>query len=208
MKITIKERASWGGAVLFEGEFGSTKLALEEAVSKGASLVGVGLTGVGLTGAYLREANLREADLRGADLTRANLTGADLTDGYLLKDENDEPIKHAGPDESVANLDKVREIVLDDEARLDMSLWHANEGWTKRSCAEEAICGTAHCLAGWLQVCSTDKTLRSIDPQLAGIYAAPVAAKMFSRNGQETLAWLKDRKYVEEAKDYAEPASA
>ena len=102
----------------------------------------------------------------------------------------------------MANLDKVREIILDNEERLKMSIWHEGEGWKNRTCAEEAVCGTSHCLAGWLQVCSTDKMLRSIDPQLAGIYAAPVAAKMFFRDSDEVLPWLRDRKYVEESKDY------
>ena len=86
-----------------------------------------------------------------------------------------------------------------------MGHWHGGDevSWKKRTCIEEAECGTTHCLAGWLQVCATDPKVREMDPHIAGIVQAPVAAKMFLRGDKETLAWLKDRKYVEEAKDYA-----
>ena len=174
MKIEIKSYIT--DSILFSGEFGSLKTALETA--------------------DLRGADLRDADLQRAVLQRAVLQGADL------RDENGKLLKRATPKESVANLDKVREIILDNEERLEMSIWHEGDGWKNRTCAEEAVCGTSHCLAGWLQVCSTDKTLRSIDPQLAGLYAAPVAAKMFFRDSDEVLPWLRDRKYVEESKDY------
>ena len=133
-------------------------------------------------GAYLSGADLRGADLRGA---------------------NGEPIKHATPEEAVANLDKVREIILDNEERLNMGGWHGDYEGQKRTCAEEAVCGTSHCLAGWLQVCSTDENVRKLDPHLAGIVTAPVAAKMFFREADEVLAWMKERKYAEEAKGYA-----
>lgn len=80
---------------------------------------------------------------------------------------------------------------------------HGANGWRERSCAEEATCGTTHCLAGWLQVCATDPEVRTMDPHLAGIKQAPVAAKMFFRGEKETLEWLRGRKYAEEAADYA-----
>jgi hypothetical protein len=112
-------------------------------------------------------------------------------------------MKHATPEESIANLDKVREIIVDNAERLEMGLWHADTGWVKRTCAEEAVCGTQHCLAGWLQVCATDDNVRKMDAHLAGVVQAPVAAKMFFRDAPEVLAWLKERKYADEAKDYA-----
>jgi hypothetical protein len=186
----------------------------------GAYLTGADLTGADLTGAVLKGADLKGADLKGAVLTGADLTGADLTGAVLkgavlkgadlkgavgLKDAivDGEPLKHATPDESIANLDKVREIIIDNAARLDMGVWHGENGWQKRTCAEEAVCGTAHCLAGWLQVCATDDRVRTMDPHIAGIVQAPVAAKMFFRSGSEVLNWIKDRKYAEEAKEYA-----
>jgi len=132
----------------------------------------------------------------------AFLSGADLRGAYL-RGANGEPIKHATPEEAVANLDKVREIILDNEERLNMGGWHDDNEWQKRTCAEEAVCGTSHCLAGWLQVRSTDDAVRKLDPHLAGIVSAPVAAKMFFREADEVLAWMKERKYAEEANGYA-----
>lgn len=66
------------------------------------------------------------------------------------------------------------------------------------ACAEEAVCGTTHCLAGWLQVCAIDPKIRKLDTELAGILQAPVASKMFYRDGHVVMDWLKERKYVRE----------
>ena len=140
-------------------------------------------------GAALKvDADITDADLRYAVLTKAVLTGAD---GKTLP--------RATPKKAIENLDKIREIILEDQSRLDMGLWHNNESWRDRSCAEEAVCGTTHCLAGWLQVCTTETSLKTIDPHIAGILAAPVAAKMFFRDASETLEWLRNRKYVDES---------
>ena len=76
MKFEIKSRLN--GSVLFSGEFGSLKLTLEAAVSKGAYLKGADLKGADLEGAYLRGAYLEGADLEGAYLEGAYLRGADL----------------------------------------------------------------------------------------------------------------------------------
>ena len=174
MNIEIKSRFT--GKVIFSGDFASIKLCLRAAVKA--------------------KADLRDADLRGADLRDADLRGA------YLRDADGKPIKRATPDESIANLDKVREIILDNQERLNMGTWHDGNDWIDRSCAEEAVCGTSHCLAGWLQVCSTDPNIRKLDAHLAGIVSAPVASKMFFREDGEVLAWMKDRKYAEEAKEY------
>jgi hypothetical protein len=184
MKFEIKHR--WTGSVLFALEVGNLRLAVEAAVKEGADLAG--------------------ADLAGAYLAGADLTGAYLAGAVGLKDAfgfGSEPLKKATPEESIVNLDKVREIVLDNEARLDMRTWHEENGWQERTCAEEAVCGTAHCLAGWLQVCATDEKVRSMPAHIAGIVSAPVAAKMFFRDAPETLSWLRERKYADEAADYA-----
>jgi hypothetical protein len=198
VKFEIKH--NWSGAVLFAAEVGNLKLAVELAVKEGADLEGAYLKDADLEGAYLKGAYLKGAYLEGADLT-----GADLRGAIGLKDAivDGEPLKHATPEESIANLDRVREILIDDGERLDMGIWHFDRTWERRSCAEEATCGTTHCLAGWLQVCATDERVRAMDPHLAGIKQAPVAAKMFFRGGEETLEWLRERKYADEAKDYA-----
>ena len=79
-----------------------------------------------------------------------------------------------------------------------MNHWHINDDWKERTCAEEAICETTHCLAGWLQICSTDPTIRAAEPQIAGAMAAPISAKMFFRGAEEVKAWLEGREYVKE----------
>jgi hypothetical protein len=172
-----------------------------------AYLSGADLSDANLRGAYLRGADLRGADLRDANLSGANLSGADLREadligadlrGAYLRGVNENYIDPATPDVAVANLDKVREIIMDNASRLEMGHWHSDEAWKGRTCAEETLCETTHCLAGWLQVCSADENLRSLDPQFAGALAAPIAAKMFFRGQDETLEWLKERKYVAE----------
>ena len=161
---------------------------LSGAYLRGANLRGADLSGADLSDAYLRDAYLSGADLRGADLSGADLSGADGN-----------PLPRATPEQAIESLDKVRAIVLDDQGRLDMGHWHGNDEWKGRTCAEEAVCGTTHCLAGWLQVCTTEPALKNIEAQLAGTLAAPVAAKMFFRGGEEALEWLRDRKYVAES---------
>jgi hypothetical protein len=69
----------------------------------------------------------------------------------------------------------------------------------QRSCAEETLCGTTHCLAGWLQVCSTNPKVRELPEALhAGIIEAPIASHMFFREESEALKWLTDREYATE----------
>jgi len=175
MNIQIKTRFS--GKVLFKTEAPSIKVALELAVKSGADLRGAVLSG----------ADLRYADLSGAVLSGADLSGAD-----------GKHIEPATPEVAIENLDKVREIIIDNANRLEMGNWHSSDEWKNRTCAEETMCETSHCLAGWLQICSTNTELRDLDPQLAGTLAAPIAAKMFFRENSETLDWLKERKYVAE----------
>ena len=183
----------WSGRVLFECELpGDTpsrmavRYALEKAVLTGADLTGAVLTGADLTG----------ADLTGAVLTDADLTGAD---GNKLP--------RATPEQAIENLDKVREIVMDNQSRLDMGHWHGDDGWQERTCAEEVLCGTTHCMAGWLQVCTTEPALKDVPAKLAGVLAAPVASKMFYRSDAEALDWLRDRKYVAEMADAEQRAA-
>jgi hypothetical protein len=102
------------------------------------------------------------------------------------------------PEQQAANLDKVAAIILDSGDRLQMNLWHKDDSWKGKTCAEEAVCGTTHCLAGWLQVCATDPEIRNKEPEVAGAMQAPVAAKMFYQSSDEVIAWLRGREYAKE----------
>ena len=120
----------------------------------------------------------------GAVLSDADLRGA-VFDIAPVTDE-----------QAVKNLDTVREIILDKQERLHMSDWHLNNEWQKRTCLEEAECGTGHCLAGWLQVCSTDENIRRLPAATAGILLAPIASHMFYKTNDEVLSWLDKREYA------------
>ena len=76
MKISIKARFT--DAILFEGEYESTRHAVEAALKSGANLRGADLYGADLYGANLYGADLYGADLRGASLYGASLYGANL----------------------------------------------------------------------------------------------------------------------------------
>ena len=193
MKIEIKNR--FNGSILFEGEFESLKVALEIAVKGDADL-----RDAYLSGAYLRGANLSGADLSGADLSGANQIDANLRDAYL-RDANlsgaDFDIPPVSREQAIKNLDVVAEIILDDPKKhLNMGDWHTTEEWQERTCAEEATCGTTHCLAGWLQVCSTDPKVRKLAPSAAGFVQAPMAARMFYESDERVIEWLKNREYA------------
>jgi hypothetical protein len=221
---TQKIVSRWDSSkVLFECDVSGTmtsgtamRYALDRAVESGADLRDADLSGADLSGAYLSGANLRDANLRGADLRDADLRGANLSDADL-RDANlsgaylrDADLRYANlrgayratDEQAIENLDKVRAIILDDKARLEMGHWHAlGSDWKDKTCAEEAVCGTTHCLAGWLQVCATDPKVRAMDSPLAGIIQAPVAAKMFFRDADQVLTWLTERKYVADIAD-------
>ena len=177
---------------------------------RGANLRDAYLRGADLSSAYLSDADLRDAYLSGADLSSAYLSGADLSGADLrgadLRGADLSGVREVATDEqSIENLDKVRAIILDNKDRLNMGLWHGSEEWRNRTCAEETLCQTTHCLAGWLQVCSTDENVREEqNPQRAGIMAAPIAAKMFFRQAEEVFSWLDERKYVTEIAKHEE----
>ena len=216
MQVEIKHR--WTGAVLYACEVPQEHsgmamcYALEKAVAIRPRIV---LRGADLSGAVLRGADLSDADLSGADLSDAVLRGADLSGADLrgaflrgavlsgadLSDADGNQLPRATPAQAIENLDKVRAIVMDNRDRLNMGHWHGDNGWKERTCAEETLCGTTHCMAGWLQVCSTEPALKEVDAYLAGVLAAPVAAKMFYRGDAEALAWLESRAYVAETEE-------
>ena len=201
MQVEIKHR--WTGAVLYACEVPqehsgmAMRYALEKAVAIRPRIV---LSGSDLRGSVLRGSDLRGSDLRGAVLSDADLSDADLR-GAVLRDADGNPLPRATPAQAIENLDKVRAIVMDNRERLNMGHWHGDNGWKERTCAEETLCGTTHCMAGWLQVCSTEPALKEVDAYLAGVLAAPVAAKMFYRGDAEALAWLESRAYVAETEE-------
>jgi len=199
-------RNRWTGAVLFECEIPAhveSGLAMRHALETAAAKrPRINLSGADLRDADLRDADLRDADLRDADLRDADLRGADLRDADL-RDADGNPLPRATPEQAIENLDKVREIILDNKERLDMGHWHADDGWKERTCAEETLCGTTHCMAGWLQVCSTEPALKDVEAYVAGVCAAPIAAKMFYRGQAEALNWLETRAYVAETEERA-----
>lgn len=179
--------ACLNGAKLSEANLHGT--CLNMANLHGAILRGANLQGASLRGTYLRKADLYEANLRGVNLQEADLRETNLRGTYL-----DFPL--ATKEQSIANLDRVREIIIDNQARLNMGYWHGNDEWMKRTCAEETICETTHCLAGWLQVCSMRLEVKSLTAATAGVLEAPIAAHMFFQGNAETLKWLRDREYA------------
>ena len=202
--------ADLSGADLSDADLRGADLSdadLRDADLSDADLRGADLSGADLSGADLRDADLRGAVLSGADLSGADLSGADLSDADLrdadlrdadLRGADGKQLLRATPEQAIENLDKVREIILDNKERLDMGRWHGDDGWRERTCAEETICGTTHCMAGWLQVCTTEQALKDVPASLAGTLAAPVASKMFYRGQREALEWLESRAYVAE----------
>ncbi len=99
----------------------------------------------------------------------------------------------------IANLDRVREVLLRNSNRLDMGEWHGNWSWRDKTAEEEVECGTTHCLAGWLQVLCPEPMVRlKFPPYDAGKFLAPIAVKMFFAPGYVVKKWLYDRAYVRE----------
>ena len=201
--VAIRPRIVLRGADLRDADLRDADLRgadLRDADLRGAFLRGADLSDADLSGADLRDAVLRDAVLRGADLSGADLRDADLR-GADLSGADGKQLPRATPKQAIENLDKVRAIVMDNRDRLNMGHWHGDNGWKERTCAEETLCGTTHCMAGWLQVCSTEPALKEVDAYLAGVSAAPVAAKMFYRGDAEALAWLESRAYVAETEE-------
>ena len=202
--LRIRVRPTAPTQLLFSGHYDTVFAAshpfqtpehLDAEILRGADLSDADLSGADLSGAVLRGADLSGADLRGAFLRGAVLSGA------VLSDADGNQLPRATPAQAIENLDKVRAIVMDNRDRLNMGHWHGDNGWKERTCAEETLCGTTHCMAGWLQVCSTEPALKEVDAYLAGVLAAPVAAKMFYRGDAEALAWLESRAYVAETEE-------
>ena len=105
---------------------------------------------------------------------------------------------NASPEE-IMRLDEVRAIVINSPERLRMDGWH-DEKWTpEHTPKEEHECGSAHCIAGWLQALSDDPKVRTMEPEKAGMQLAPTAAAsgIFFVDDDIALEWLKERKYAQ-----------
>jgi uncharacterized protein YjbI with pentapeptide repeats len=115
MKFEIKHHIT--GSLLFECEALSLKIAVELAVSKGASLRGADLRGADLDGASLRGADLDGADLRGASLDGASLRGAYL-DGADLRGASLRGADLDGADLRGADLREIKKDFFDKLLKL------------------------------------------------------------------------------------------
>jgi hypothetical protein len=194
MKVEIKARASLDAKVLFTAEIPydtseelRVKATLEIAVKSGANLAGAYLARADLAGADLAGANLAGADLAGADLSGADLAGANLA---RVKN-----FLRPSPEE-IMRLDEVREIVLKKPKRLAMDSWHSGNWTPEHTPEEEYVCGSAHCIAGWLQALCPDAKVRQMDPRMAGVKLAPASAYMFTASNAAALRWLENREYA------------
>ena len=139
--------------------------------------------------AVLQIAVKARANLAGANLARANLAGA-------------KNLPKPSPEE-IMRLDEIREIVLARPERLDMSDWHSGNWEPEHTPQEEHACGSAHCIAGWLQALCDDPKIREMDAQEAGWKLAPAAAAsgIFFVSDELAREWFDKRKYVPAAEE-------
>ena len=79
-----------------------------------------------------------------------------------------------------------------------MSGWHSKNWKPSHTPEEEHACGSAHCIAGWLQALCDDPKIRALDPQDAGSRLAPVTAAswIFFASDEMAREWLDKRKYA------------
>ena len=128
----------------------------------------------------------------------ARVYGNALVSGNALVYGNARVSGDASPEE-IARLDEVREIVLAKPKRLRMDGWHFGKWTPEHTPEEEHSCGSAHCIAGWLQALSPDKAIREMTPQAAGNKLAPSVSHMFYVSDSAALEWLKNREYAKSA---------
>jgi len=199
LEQAVEARAYLAGAYLAGANLAGANLAdanLADAYLAGANLAGANLADAYLVDAYLAGANLARAYLAGANLARANLARANLADANLadayLAGAKTDP---ASPEE-IARLDAVREIVLKKPERLHMNDWHSSKWNPDHTPEEEHDCGSAHCIAGWLQALCPDKAVRQMPADSAGALLAPTQRHMFYTSNVVALQWLTDRAYA------------
>ena len=166
------ERANLRGAYLERAilrEANLERANLERAILIGANLRGANLERAILRGAYLEWANLERAILREANLEGANLEGAKID--YQIEE---------------GLIQKIRDIVFHNNKNLFMSSWHYG--------CDDAICGTAHCIAGW--ACELGKNGKELEEKYgSGIASLLIlgheAYSHFFDNKEKAIEWLK-----------------
>ena len=197
MKFEIKARFT--GKVLFTAELSAEYESAEYSLQLGAAVKAAVSARANLADANLARANLADANLADANLAGAYLAGANLA-GANLAGVKSGP---ASPEE-IARLDQVREIVLKRPERLYMNDWHSSNWDPSHTPEEEFECGSAHCIAGWLQALSHDEKLRAhSSAEYVGKTLAPASAHMFYASDVVALQWLKDRGYAHGAETEA-----
>ena len=161
--INLADAAPFRGLAL-------SSTALAEVLRLHAARFGTGrwadLRGAYLRGAYLRGADLSGADLSGADLSGADLSGADLGGAVGI----------TSPEEEAANIAAAVEAIAAEPQHWDQAIWHGN-GFDPAAAAAVGGCGTAHCLAGWMQVqLPLGDERRKLNAESCGWALAPRAA--------------------------------
>ena len=183
-------------------------------------LSGAFLYGADLRGADLHEVNLSRAYLRGADLTDCNLSGANLSgailseailSGAILSGANLSGVNLSGVnlsgvtglasmEEEMRMLVLLREQIRKEAFEFDMGDWHGEdeaEGvYFDESSFDSLLntCGTTHCGAGFCQVelARRKNPLALISAGVAGSYAIPSMAWLFSSSNDKFLEYLDD----------------
>ncbi len=98
--------------------------------------------------------------------------------------------------EEVARLDAVREIVMKQPKRLKMDGWHFGEWTPEHTPEEEHACGSAHCIAGWIQALCPDQSKRQDDTRKVASELCPIASGMFFVDDATAYKWLEARQYA------------
>lgn len=96
--------------------------------------------------------------------------------------------------EQIELLDRIRARIMADPASLDMAWWHG-DGWSPYVRPGDA-CGTAHCLAGWVQVLATDGAIRRMSAKSAMAAALPCAYHLIFAPDDLVMRYLSERQYA------------
>ena len=166
--------ANLSGANLSEANLREANLSeanLSEANLREANLSETNLSGADLSGANLSGANLSETNLSGADLSGANLSGANLSEADLSG-----AVGLTSPEEEAANIAAAVEAIAAEPHHWNQAVWHGS-GFDPAAAPTVGSCGTAHCLAGWMQaLLPIGDERRKLDPESCGWALAPRAA--------------------------------
>jgi hypothetical protein len=99
------------------------------------------------------------------------------------------------PDE-ISLLDRIGNVVVVNNNRLNMGHWHADDWREERSACEEEKCGTTHCLAGWAQALCDSRDIRRLEPEIAGAILIPSMKQYFHSKPEFVIDFLRERRYA------------